>query len=423
MTMPDFDPRRVLSIVTSLEAHFVVVDFHLGGVNVEDVLALRGHIDRPLAVIGLAQPATEEWDAITDLGLDAVFTLPITEAVIERIKGDLPPAIDAVIADWGRGAWDVAPDMIRQASKAAGGASWERQAIAVYSPKGGVGKTTIAVELAVMLSSVGGRNVVLVDANMNGGHSHIRLGYPVPKRNITDVANVYQMRGGNGNHDAIILAFASDNVLLNVAGKGSLKLLPGIDNQNEASHAAIRREQGYDFIKAAVAYLRRQFDYVVLDLGSSINVGVHRGALEQADSVLLVADSGISSLNDARHAAKIIEKDKLNDKVYLVMNNWLDGVALSLKAAHDHTGITVAGFVPFDTSGNVTYAENQGQSYVAMYSAQKSLPHSTQQTLTGIAEVATLFYPPIGDVWRARRTDVKKKKKRLFGLNLGKRDQ
>jgi len=420
MSTSHFDLERAASILSSIGASFLLVDFHLDGVTVEKVLKIRDLVDLPVCLVGLVQPATNEADAIADTGLDRVYHLPLTPAVLQRMKRELPTAILDTQNSWGKGAWNVAPDMIRKAAQTAGGEPWERQTIGVWSPKGGVGKTFLATELAVALSNIGGRSCCIVDANMNGGHVKLRLGYDNhhQERSIVSAANTYRLEGGPGAPDAIRSAL-TDDVFINVGGQGNLQLLAGVDSMIEAQHDALATEAGYNFAQDMMDHLRRQFEFVLVDLGSSTNVGVHRGVLIKLDTVLIIAEPGLTSLNDSRTGANLLEQIGIpRCDIKLVVNKWLPDIGLSLKAASINADLSVAGLVPFDATGNVTRAENEGISYMAKHASKTNLPTPTQKTMDGIIEMASRFYPPVGHAWKQRKSPFLGKKKgvikRLF---------
>ena len=181
-------------------------------------------------------------------------------------------------------------------------------------------------------------------------------------------------------------------------------MLAGVDSMIEAQHDALATEAGYQFAQDMMEHLRRHFEFVVVDLGSSTNVGVHRGVLIKLDTVLIVAEPGLTSINDARTGANLLEQIGIpRDRIKLVVNKWLPDVGLSIKAASANANLSVAGLIPFDASGNVTRAENEGVSFVAKHSSSTRNPAHTTATLDGVIEIASRFYPPIGFAWKQRR--------------------
>ena len=412
LTVSTFDVDQIANILPSTGATFLMVDFHLDGVNTENLFRIREKADYPVCLIGLVEADTNKESVVVESGLDKVYNIPFTPGIIHTIKREVPQAIKDTQANWGKGAWNIAPDMIRKAAKNAGGAPWERHKIGVWSPKGGVGKTFLATELGVALSGIGGRSCVLVDANMNGGHVKLRLGFDNHDRSrgIVSAANIYKLEGGNGRPEAIKKALAED-MFIKVGGHGNLDLLAGVDSMIEAQHDALATEAGYQFAQDMMDHLRRHYEFVIVDLGSSTNVGVHRGVLVKLDTVLIIAEPGLTSINDSRTGANLLEQIGIpRDDIKLVVNKWLPDVGLSLKAASASANLSVAGLVPFDATGNVTRAENEGISYVAKHASMAKNPPHTQKTLDGILEVASRFYPPIGFAWNQRKTEQGKKR-------------
>jgi len=405
LSVSTFDVEQLANILPSTGADFLMVDFHMDDASVENVYKIREMADYPVCLVGLVEPATNKADVIADSGLDTIYNIPFTPAIIQRITKSLPGIIKDTHKNWGKGAWNVAPDIVRQAAKTAGGAPWERQRIGVWSPKGGVGKTFLATELAVALSSIGGRSCAVVDANMNGGHVKLRLGFDESgrQRGIVNAANIYRLEGGASNSEAIKKAL-SEEMFIKVGGQGNLRMLAGVDSMIEAQHDALATEAGYQFAQDMMEHLRRHFEFVVVDLGSSTNVGVHRGVLIKLDTVLIVAEPGLTSINDSRTGANLLEQIGIDrDRIKLVVNKWLPDVGLSIKAASANANLSVAGLIPFDASGNVTRAENEGVSYVAKHASSTRNPPQTRATLDGLIEVASRFYPPIGFAWKQRR--------------------
>jgi len=405
LTVSTFDVDQIANILPSTGADFLMVDLHLEGATVEKVFRIREKADYPVCLVGLVEPATNKADAVADSGLDELYHLPFTPAIIQRMVRELPGVIKDTQSNWGKGAWNVAPDMVRKAARSAGGAPWERQSIGVWSPKGGVGKTFLATEIAVALSNIGGRSCAIVDANMNGGHVKLRLGFDNHdrQRSIVNAANIYRLEGGPGNPEAIQKALREE-MFLKVGGQGNLRMLAGVESMIEAQHDALATEAGYQFAQDMMEHLKRHYEFVMVDLGSSTNVGVHRGVLIKLDTVLIVAEPGLTSINDSRTGANLLEQIGIpRDDIKLVVNKWLPDVGLSIKAASANANLSVAGLVPFDATGNVTRAENEGISYVAKHASSTRNPSYTRKTLDGLVEIASRFYPPIGYAWKQRK--------------------
>jgi len=76
----------------------------------------------------------------------------------------------------------------------------EHQVVAVFSPKGGAGRTTIATNLALALQSQTGGRVCLVDANLQFGDVGVLLNLNPKNRSVLDA-----VEGGEPDGDIIKL--------------------------------------------------------------------------------------------------------------------------------------------------------------------------------------------------------------------------
>src|SRR5206468_3420372 len=69
------------------------------------------------------------------------------------------------------------------------------QIVAVYSPKGGVGRTTVAVNLAIAASTELGRKVVLVDGSFQFGDVGVLLNLNPKNKSIADLVPELEQAG------------------------------------------------------------------------------------------------------------------------------------------------------------------------------------------------------------------------------------
>jgi pilus assembly protein CpaE len=175
--------------------------------------------------------------------------------------------------------------------------------IAVYSPRGGAGTSTIATNLAVTLAHEAPQTrTVLVDFNAQFGATAALLGVK-PERTLTDLAPFLD---DLGTSSAII-----SNVL--TPHSSGLRLL-----------AAPPLHMG-DFMSADAAAsvllaLRRAFGFVVVDLPSEINDGT-LAALERADHLLHIITPDVLSVQAARTVFDVFQQRGIPSEVIGIVIN------------------------------------------------------------------------------------------------------
>ena len=148
--------------------------------------------------------------------------------------------------------------------------------IAVTSGKGGVGKTTVSVNLAVALAKCG-RRTLLFDGDFGMGNVHVFAGIN-PSVTILDVLD-----GRVGIHDAVI------------DGPAGLKVICGASGVSRI--ASVDRRQ-LDELARQIFRLAIDFDVVVLDTAAGIGREV-LGLLALADDILVVTTPNLASTLDA----------------------------------------------------------------------------------------------------------------------------
>ena len=428
-SIPAYNHDKVVSFIQSNKPEVVLVDAHAPGFSTSDILSIKAESKAPFVLIGVAQAGSAEMEEFMGTqSFDILIPLPLSEASLTKICDEAPEIYEKLKSEWGTGVWSSnTAENIRTAMSQSTGQSWARQAIVSWSPKGGVGKTTLAVETAAALASIAGRNVALVDANMNGGHVRIKLNLS-DKQNILSAASNFSMMTGNADTGIANLGrefgIRLNNIIQPVAGTSNLKVITGISDMAQARVSDIAGDNGMRFISFLIKYLKQSYDFVLIDLGSSINVGVHFGAFSEADSIMVIATPDLTGLADIKKSVDNLEKTHGLDRsrFSLVMNMWQDDLGVSLKDAAELVGLTSAASIPLDPTGSPTLCSNKGISYIANFAGKKDNPKVIESTLYGFITLASQYYPPIGAAWaeRLRKEEPKKLGTGLKLFNRGK---
>ncbi len=141
--------------------------------------------------------------------------------------------------------------------------------IAITNQKGGVGKTTTAVNLSACVAEKGKR-VLLVDIDPQGNATS-GLG-----KNDHDGPTVYDVLIGEaGARDAVV-----------DTGFGALRLIPTAIELAGAEIELVAVENREGLLKDALAPLRDEYDYIFIDCPPSLSL-LTLNALTAADSVLI----------------------------------------------------------------------------------------------------------------------------------------
>jgi pilus assembly protein CpaE len=173
--------------------------------------------------------------------------------------------------------------------------------IAVYSPRGGAGCSTIAANLAIALRENTKQQVLLLGGKLFFGHLGLML----------------NLRTNNSIADLVPHASQLDDALINdVVAKhtsGIHVLLEPFDFQVAQG---IRPQELYNIFVG----LKRVYDYIVIDAGSWLSENVVT-QMDAADRVLLVTTPDLACLHDTRRFFEISRSLEYEpEKILVVLN-------------------------------------------------------------------------------------------------------
>ncbi len=414
MQYPTLDVLSATQFINANNVNIVIVEPRVGNFNISNFMSLRQKSEKPILLVGLAFAGTD-MEQIARSGLDACYALPLNDETLAKMNAELPAKFEEISSGWKKGAWSsVTPQEIQSVVTQSTG-NWQKSVISCWSPKGGVGKTTIAVELASVLAGIGGRNVCLLDVNQNGGHVRLRLNIR-SEHSIVSVASMFAGAKNNNSDWSSMQREINEEMgqylipvpgSANINGKYNFYCIPGITTQDQARSAYLNAQNCPEFMRSLIDYLKQRFDFIVIDVGSSLNVPIHRESFRNSDVVLVVSDADASCIADAQHTVtKILAPNFPIEKFSLVLNKWKENLGISIQEVATKMGISVRGFIPDDHLGGVIKAGNAGVSYVVSNNNRSDNPIITERCMQGFVNLAATFYPPVSAIWQTRAGSV-----------------
>lgn len=171
------------------------------------------------------------------------------------------------------------------------------QVIAIASGKGGVGKSNVAVNLAISLSKMG-RKVVLLDADLGTANADVLC-------NITPGGDLARVVAGRQT-----LAEAM------IEAPGGFQLIPGASGL--AQMAALGQFER-DRLVEQITQLETDHDLILIDTGAGVSPNVLSFLLD-ADQLLVVTTPEPTAVTDAYAVIKIVSRRRENLDVRVLVN-------------------------------------------------------------------------------------------------------
>lgn len=178
--------------------------------------------------------------------------------------------------------------------------------ISTFSNKGGIGKTSIAVNLAVELAQLTKEKVALIDLNLQLG----------------DVATFLDMAP----------PFAMDYIANNVHNLDENELLKTMSRYKNTSLFVVAdplsidksQEITAEQIKDILSVLKKTFSYIVIDVGTNIDSKTIT-ALDMSDLILLIAIVNLPAVRSMQRCMELFENlGYEKDKIKLILNRFVE---------------------------------------------------------------------------------------------------
>ncbi|WP_026545631.1 AAA family ATPase [Arthrobacter sp. 35/47] len=211
--------------------------------------------------------------------------------------------------------------------------------IGVFSPKGGVGKTTIATNLAVGLGKLAPMGVVLVDLDLQFGDVASNL-YLTPEYSVLDAVS------GSASEDTMVL-----KAFLTPHPSGIYALCAP---SNPADADSISADQ----LAVLIQQLTSEFPYVVIDTGPGLTEH-SLAALEQCTDAVWVTGMDVPSVRGLRSGLNVLGKlDLFPESRHVVLNFADSKTGLSVQDVEATLGAPVDVSIP--RSRGLSLATNRG---------------------------------------------------------------
>ncbi|MCW2925811.1 MAG: hypothetical protein JWM98_3215 [Thermoleophilia bacterium] len=290
-------------------------------IPVEEIAKIREHTAAPIILLVTRSSATLLDEAVT-LGLNDVMLLPqLTDNLVFTVKK--AHSIGS-ISNSGAG---------RQRS---GDSS---KVITLFSPKGGVGKTVLATNMAAMYAKRLKKRTLLIDLDLQFGDAAIMVGAD-PRATILDLVM------SNGDLDADKLSgFVTHH-------ESGMHLLPAPLRPEDADLVTDDR------LASVIAAAKQSYDVILLDTAPNFT-SIVLTALDRTDELLVVASLEATSLKSVKICLQTLEMLHYPlEKCHIVLNRADTKVGLRRDQVEDALGKAIRFGVPSNKA--IPVAINRG---------------------------------------------------------------
>lgn len=222
--------------------------------------------------------------------------------------------------------------------------------ITFFCTKGGVGKTTLACNMAVCLAQQTGKSVALLDLDLSAGDAMVML-------NITAKGTIADLVQEQDQID-----FSLIDVFL-VPHLSGVRILPAPASPEQSELVLVPH------VERILQALKENFDFIIVDTGplySDINLAV----LDSSDQVCLVLNQDLTSLRHVKNALDILKKLNYGQRVNVLLNQHSKEHGIKTSDLEKTLNITMSAVIHEDQK-TVRTAINKGLPFVLTQAGSK----------------------------------------------------
>jgi pilus assembly protein CpaE len=216
--------------------------------------------------------------------------------------------------------------------------------VTLFAPKGGVGRTTLAVNLAVAMAGEQRQDVTLVDGSFQFGDVGVLLNLNPKNKSIIDVV----ADPSSTDEDLV------DTTLINHSTGIKVLLAPPSPEMAELITV--------DQMRRMMGRLRDTNDFTVVDLGPHFN-DVSLAMLDMSDVILTILTLEITNIKNIRLFLEVAEQLGYGDRLKLVLNRADSAFGIRVADVENSVGRKIDHQVVSD-GRTVVYALNRGVPFV-----------------------------------------------------------
>lgn len=197
--------------------------------------------------------------------------------------------------------------------------------IVITSGKGGVGKTTSAINLGAALNQFG-KEVLVIDCNLSTPNIGIHLGSPDAPINLTHILN----------EKAEVLEGVYEH-------ESGLKIIPSSLSIKELEK--IKPEKLKEFKKE----FKKICEYIIVDSAAGLGIEA-MSAIRIADELIIITNPEMPAITDALKAIKMAQKEKIPIMGAIITKVKKDLIEMTPESVKEMLEIPILGMVPQDVS-------------------------------------------------------------------------